>query len=250
MKFFQIPILLLLVSSFFFPSVYANEFEDRAEALSTKQASLAEAANEGDEISRATAQAKLLMVNRQLDVFNSYVSVKARVDALITDDAKKTGATTLVENTEPLVLSFMKLNVDNQIDEVTLEPSSDFNEKESEALSGDDDNNSGVSRINIYLLSPSRPGRIAGDDESGVPDGDLLEDFIPGIIRILFRFASLAVLVSFVTSGIMFVMAFSNDERISKAKSMLYYSLIGFAFVTLAFAIIKAVTDIDFFGFI
>lgn len=99
-----------------------------------------------------------------------------------------------------------------------------------------------VAKINVAFVAPRRPGEV--------PKGDLLEDFIPQLVRLLFRFASLAVFVSFVVSGLMFVMAFSNEERVTKAKQMLYWSLVGFAFVVLAFAVVKAITDIDFFGFI
>lgn len=99
-----------------------------------------------------------------------------------------------------------------------------------------------VAKINVAFVAPRRPAEV--------PKGDILEDFIPQAIRLLFRFASLAVFVSFVVSGLMLVMAFSNEERVTKAKQMLYWSLVGFAFVVLAFAVVKAITDIDFFGFI
>jgi len=86
--------------------------------------------------------------------------------------------------------------------------------------------------------------------KSNYTEGDLVSDFIPQLIRQLFRFAWLAVLIAFTVSGVMLVMAHDNDENITKAKGMIYYSLIGFAFVALAFAIVKGVTDIDFFRFI
>jgi hypothetical protein len=98
------------------------------------------------------------------------------------------------------------------------------------------------SRINRILIAPTRPG--------AVPTGDIVSDFIPQIIRQLFRFAWVAVLLAFTASGIMFIVAHGNDERLTKAKSMLYFTLIGFAFIAMAFAIVKAVTDIDFFRFI
>ena len=106
-----------------------------------------------------------------MDVINAYTSVKARVDALIAADPKKSDANTLLENAKDPVASFMNLNVDSQIDQDTIEPKGNFNTKESEALNK-------ITKINTHLLSPSRPGQV--------PKGDLLEDFIPGIIRILF----------------------------------------------------------------
>lgn len=96
--------------------------------------------------------------------------------------------------------------------------------------------------VNQILLGPARPGEV--------PEGDVVEDFIPNLVRQFFRFAWVAVFISFVVSGVMFVMGMGNDERIDKAKKMLYFSLIGFAFIALSFALVQAITDIDFFRFI
>ncbi len=91
-------------------------------------------------------------------------------------------------------------------------------------------------------------GAVKPDEK--LPEGDLVEDFIPQLIRQLFRFAWLAVFVAFVVAGVMLVLAFGDDERLEKAKRISYYTLIGFVFVTLAFAIVKAITQIDFFRFV
>ena len=58
------------------------------------------------------------------------------------------------------------------------------------------------------------------------------------------------ILIALTVSGVMFVTAQENDERLTKARGMLYYTLIGFAFIAFSFAIVKALTDIDFFRFI
>jgi len=100
--------------------------------------------------------------------------------------------------------------------------------------------------INRSLIGPSKPGATPAG-VGGVPEGDLITDFIPQVIRQLFRFAWLAVLVALTASGIMLVMAHDDDAKLTKAKSMIYYTLIGTAFVSLAFALVKAVTNIDFF---
>lgn len=130
--------------------------------------------------------------------------------------------------------NFMKVG-DSDVLADPYRPSDAFNQKEKEAISA-------ITAVNRELLSPSQPGNV--------PKGDVINDFIPGLIRILFRFAFFAVLISFLVSGVFFVIAFSNEQRITSAKNMLYYSLIGFVFIVLAFALVKAVTNIDFFGFI
>lgn len=213
--------------------VFADAFDDRLGELSLELEGITEQAL--SDTTDPQVSLKLYMTERQVDVANSYLSAKERVSALAANDAKKSDAGRYLKNAEGPRDAFLELVAADHIDTDLMQADEVFNNKEAEAINA-------INEVNRYILSPTRPG--------AVPQGDLVEDFIPGIIRILFRFASLAVLLSFVVSGVMLVMAFSNEERISKAKSMLYYSLIGFAFVTLAFAIIKAVTDIDFFGFI
>ena len=88
---------------------------------------------------------------------------------------------------------------------------------------------------------------IAPPDIESLPKGDLMTDFIPNFIRQLFRFTFLMIFISFVVSGVFFVTANDDEDKLSKAKRILYFSLIGFLFVTFAFAIIKAVTNINFF---
>ena len=49
---------------------------------------------------------------------------------------------------------------------------------------------------------------------------------------------------------LLLITSFDNEERHTQAKKILTYSLIGFVFVALAFALVKAITNIDFFNFI
>lgn len=180
------------------------------------------------------SQTHYSMRNRQYEVGQSFIFLNERIAIMIDSDPRKNQAEVKLALAESDRDDFLDINVDNNIEEDPYRPSDDFNEKEKAALTA-------ITEINRTIIAPARPGNV--------PEGDIVEDFIPQFIRLLFRFVSLAVFISFVVSGIMFVMAFGNEERITKAKSMLYWSLMGFAFVTLAFAIIKAITDIDFFGF-
>lgn len=191
---------------------------------------------------KSKLSAQLDMLKRQMNVADSYENLKDRIDALQKNDPRKDDAedelkTAKKQHDTFLAIDPTKKDSTGELEYVTddYKVASTFNDAEKDAISALND-------VNKKLLAPSKPGNV--------PEGDILEDFAPGIIRILLRFASLAVLVAFVVSGLMFVMAFGVEERLTKAKHMLYYTLIGFAVVTLAFAIVKAVTDIDFFGFI
>lgn len=127
---------------------------------------------------------------------------------------------------------FKDMPISGHVDSETSLPDGDWNNAHLKAKKA-------MSYVQQVYVNPLKPGNV--------PEGDLIENFIPQLIRQLFRFAYLAILISFLVSGAFLVMVLDNDERLTKAKQMIYFSFIGFAFITLAFAIVKAITDIDFF---
>ncbi len=185
---------------------------------------------------------KKSMKSLQNEVQASYDALVLRIDRMDPSNPKKDGVEVYRKDAKEAVERFTDLDPDSHITEA-LQISRTFERREGEARAA-------LSEAGVYLVRPVMPGAEKVTGEGTVPQGDIVKDIIPQFIRLLFRFAWLAVFIAFVVSGVMFVTAFGNDERLNRAKSMLYYTLIGFAFVTLAFAIVKAVTDIDFFGFI
>lgn len=183
------------------------------------------------------------MKGLQSSAETKYDELSNRVDTMHKDDTRRDKAKNALDDAKSAKNNFTGINVvsnfyvEIQIGGISpiVKPSDDF-------LSAEKNASDALSAVNRILIAPSRPG--------SVPEGDILEDFGPQLIRQLFRFAWLAVFISFVASGVMFVIAFDNEERITRAKNMIFFTLLGFAFVTLAFAIVKAVTDIDFFRFI
>ncbi|PIZ73113.1 hypothetical protein COY07_02415 [Candidatus Peregrinibacteria bacterium CG_4_10_14_0_2_um_filter_43_11] len=181
---------------------------------------------------------KQVLESRQEQVTSAYNQLDFRVKGMNSYDPKKNGAKDLLGKAKKAVDDFKKLDAGKQIDTLAkdvYDAKKEFKTAEENALSA-------INAVNLFLLSPARPGNV--------PEGDLVEDFAPQIIRLLFRFTSIAILISILVSAVMMITAMDNEERHTKAKQMLIFSLIGFAFVVLAFAIVKAVTDIDFFGFV
>jgi hypothetical protein len=243
-RLFILPIIILLVLSFTGKAMADHEKDLRTAIKTSPQ--MAELVSQGYD--KTTAEdtifaAVLDMEGRQEDVSAKYDELKTRVDSLNAKDTRKDSAKKLLDTAKKAKDSFAKLNaLKNLVIEVQIGnvppltvPSEDFLTKEKEALDA-------LSQVNMILIAPTRPGNV--------PAGDILEDFVPQLIRQLFRFAWLAIFISFVVSGVMFITSLDNDEQINKAKRMIYFTFLGFAFVTLAFAIVKAITDIDFFGFI
>lgn len=185
------------------------------------------------------------MRDRQIAIQADYDNLDTRVKDMDRNNPRRDPAKDLLKEAQNAVDAFYALNPDDHL-AAGNQPDQIFKDAEKKAIDK-------INAVNRYLFAPVLPGAkdiAAQPDEESVPHGDIIEDFIPQFIRLLMRFASLAVFISFVVSGVMFVMAFGNEDRVTKAKRMLYWTLVGFAFVTLAFALIKAVTDIDFFGFV
>jgi len=183
------------------------------------------------------------MENMQRDMEVALDELETRVDSLQIRDSRKKRAEELFENAENAVEKFTDLEPDSHLDvqpagvgvlpRVTAD--GEFNSREGAAQGA-------ISELRTHLIRPARPG--------AVPTGDVVSDFIPQLIRQLFRFAWLAIFIALTVAGVMLITAHDNEERVTKAKSIFTITLIGFAFVTLAFALVKAITDIDFFNFI
>ncbi|MFH0820896.1 MAG: hypothetical protein V1908_03930 [Candidatus Peregrinibacteria bacterium] len=190
---------------------------------------------------------------RQVVAVGAFDLLHTRVEGMNSNDPKKEGLKNfklvtgeevdLLEVAEDKVNTFKDLSAANHIvpegNEGPFEADQEFLDAERAALNA-------VNDVNRFIFSPARPG----GGEGTVPQGDLMQDFIPQAIRQLFRFAWLAILSGLVVASILLVIAFDNEEFHTQAKKILYYSLIGFVFVALAFALTKAITNIDFFNFI
>ena len=97
-----------------------------------------------------------------------------------------------------------------------------------------------IAAVDKALYSPNAPG--------DVPQGNLMESIIPQVVKLLFTFSYIAILISLVVSGVYLLIVYDDEEKITKARHMIVYSLVGFAVITFAFAVVTAVTDINFFS--
>jgi hypothetical protein len=182
----------------------------------------------------------------QASLQTDFSRLEARVNALKLEGDRKKAVDTAMDTVRRQKDDFLKLEPKNLVTQIDGQwyPAPEFTSSESAARSA-------LHEVNKLLVLPVMPGATGSASQDGsVPKGDLMETFFPSAIRLLMRFASLMVLIAFIVSGVLMVIAFDNEERVTKAKTILYYTIIGFAAVLLAFAIAKAVTDIDFFDFI
>lgn len=243
MKFrFSLILLVLILLPVLAPVTFAD-YKDRTASLQDHLKDIQDSMSTLSAQDQILANLQLAMLNRQIESSFAFSSVETRVKTLSITDARHDRADAALKSAEKSLNEFLALDptqkgADGSLPFIDSDPPviiSTFLGPEKKA-------NEAISNVNLVLLAPDRPGNV--------PSGDLLGDFIPGFIRFLMRFASLAVLISLITSGVFLIMTNGVEERVTKAKHMLYYSLLGFIFIALAFAMVKAVTDIDFFGFI
>ncbi len=82
--------------------------------------------------------------------------------------------------------------------------------------------------------------------EQGMATADLKTGIVPQAIKIVLALAGVVSFVVFVYAGIMMVIAQGNEEEVTKAKNTFIWSLIGLAFITTAYALVRGVMQLIF----
>lgn len=88
------------------------------------------------------------------------------------------------------------------------------------------------------------PGSVG--DQGALPTGDLKKNIVPAAIRIALALAGTAFFCALVYSGVMLVIAQGNEEELTKFKNMLIWSLVGLAFITASYALVRGVMTLVF----
>lgn len=90
-------------------------------------------------------------------------------------------------------------------------------------------------------------GDILGSDESGValPSGNLITEVVPAVVTNIFFFIGFLVFVSLMMGGILLIFGRGNEEAISKARSIIIYSLMAIAMIAVAYAVIFGIANIN-----
>ncbi|MFH0838018.1 MAG: hypothetical protein V1880_02020 [Patescibacteria group bacterium] len=236
---------ILLALAVFFTGLSQVLALNRDDAISSYTQELAAmgAGNAGDRAENEVDALIESMESNQFDVKAAIENLNTQVSALSKTSNRRDSALDALDTAKDRADEFTELEADSHISVHKADAGALPYITPDDSFSGSQDAaNSAIGAVRRIMIAPDRPGTV--------PSGDIVTDFIPQIIRQLFRFAWVGVFVALTVSGVMFIISQGDDERLTKAKSMLYYSLIGFAVVALAFAIVKGVTDIDFFRFI
>lgn len=80
--------------------------------------------------------------------------------------------------------------------------------------------------------------------DQGMATADLKTGIVPQAIKIVLALAGVVSFGIFVYAGIMLVIAQGNEEDVTKAKSTFIWSLVGLAFITTAYALVRGIMQL------
>ncbi len=93
------------------------------------------------------------------------------------------------------------------------------------------------------------PSRSVWDPSTGtwaIPTGDLEENILPAAIKMFLGVVATISFVMFIYSGVNLIISQGNEEEMTKFKNMLIWSVVGLVVITMAYAIVKGVLDLNF----
>lgn len=98
------------------------------------------------------------------------------------------------------------------------------------------------------ILLPDVQTMIEDQDEQGrvsLPSGDFLGEIVPAIVTNIMYFVGFLIFIAFVYGGGIIVLGRGNEEEVSKAKQIILYSAIALAMVSLGYAIIYGIANLN-----
>ncbi len=98
------------------------------------------------------------------------------------------------------------------------------------------------------ILFPDVETMIEEQDDQGrvsLPSGDFLGEIVPSIVTNIMYLVGFLIFIAFVYGGGIIVMGRGNEEEVSKAKNIILYSAIALALVSLGYAIIYGIANLN-----
>ena len=93
-------------------------------------------------------------------------------------------------------------------------------------------------------LSEGKPTKIALVDQ--LPSSSW-QKIMADVIKIILGVTGSLALVAFTVGGVMMVTAQGNEEKISKGKGILYWSVLALVIIAASYAVVVGITQLEFF---
>lgn len=128
------------------------------------------------------------------------------------------------------------------------------------ALPNEDDHDSGTSFFNIpsayavdieddlEILLPSQQDTIENQDPDkrvSLPGGDFLGEIVPAVITNALYITAFLIFIAFMYGGVLLVVGRGNEEANTKAKSIIIYSAVALALLSLGYAIVFGIANLN-----
>lgn len=86
------------------------------------------------------------------------------------------------------------------------------------------------------------------EDDTGLPNGSIVNDLIPNIISVVLGIFSVLLTITALWSGTLFLIQFGDEERVTKAKQLLIWSLVGVAVTAVSYAYVSGIVNMNWNG--
>lgn len=100
----------------------------------------------------------------------------------------------------------------------------------------------------LDILLPNQRETIQEQEEQNrvaLPGGDFLGETVPAIITNIMYLSGFLIFIAIMYAGVLLVIARGNEEAITKAKSILTYSGVALAMISLGFAFIYGISRLN-----
>jgi hypothetical protein len=100
----------------------------------------------------------------------------------------------------------------------------------------------------LEILLPNQQDIIEEQDDQGrvaLPGGDFLGEIVPAIITNVMYMVGFLIFIAFVYGGTLLVINRGNEETVTKAKQILIYSSVALALVSLGYAIVSGIANLN-----
>ena len=88
-------------------------------------------------------------------------------------------------------------------------------------------------------------GYIEGTDSgTSITSKDLKTEVVPSVINMALALVGTVSMGVFIYSGVMLIIAQGNEEEVTKFKTSLLWSLVGLAFITVSYGIVRGILQI------
>ncbi len=81
--------------------------------------------------------------------------------------------------------------------------------------------------------------------ETSLPHGDIANELIPSIIRVILSLFAVLLTIVAIWSGVLYIAQFGDEEKLNKAKKLLIWSLVGVAITAVSYAFVSGIVNLD-----